>query len=34
MRNLEEFISEKLKINKIEIKYHPKSKEELKNINF
>ena len=32
MRRLKEFILEKLKINKIEIKYHPKSKEELKNI--
>ena len=29
MRNLEEFISEKLKINKIERKYKPKTKEEL-----
>ena len=32
MRRLKEFILEKLKINKIEIKYHPKSKDELKNI--
>ena len=29
MRNLEEFISEKLKISKIERKYKPKTKEEL-----
>ena len=32
MRRLKEFILEKLKINKIETKYHPKNKEELKNI--
>ena len=32
MRNLEEFISEKLKISKIERKYKPKTKEELVDI--
>ena len=32
MKRLEEFILEKLKINKIETKYHPKSKEELVDI--
>ena len=32
MKQLEEFILEKLKISKVETKYRPKSKEELKNI--
>ena len=32
MRRLKEFILEKLKISKVETKYHPKSKEELVDI--